>query len=359
MNRLSRYIFIKFLGSFVLFMGLVMMIAIVFDISQKVDNFINKNVSLHSIIFDYYINFIAFYGTTFSSLIVFLSTIFVTGRMARDGEIVAALTGGVSFPRILKPFLLGALTLFIINSFLTHLIIPKTNITRIHFEDTYIQDKIVKRPINIHRQILPNHYIYIETWSPERLGGYHFSYERFKNQKLSDKLIADFVRYDTVKKQWQVDNWTLRTWLPSGNMKIEQGRRLDTAFAFNPSIISPDIRGTATMTSPMLLKYINQERLSGSEAIISHEMEWHKRTAYPFSIFILVFIATVLASEKKRGGIGSQIALGLLIAVIYIFFMQLGGVLASIPYVSSFWAIWFPNFIFSALGIVLYLRASK
>lgn len=359
MNRLDRYIFFRFLGSFFLFLGLVMMIAVVFDISQKVDNFINNNAAISKIIGDYYINFLAFYGTTFSSLIVFLSTIFVTGRMARDSEIVAALTGGVSFPRLIKPFLFGALVLFIGNSILSHFVIPKTNIARIHFEDTYVQDKIVKRPINIHRQILPDHYIYIETWSPERQGGYHFSYERFENDRMIEKLMADFVRYDTAKRQWQVDNWTLRTWLKSGKMTLERGRRIDTSFAFDPTTISPDLRSTSTMTSPELLKYLKRERISGSEAITSHEMEWHKRIAYPFSVFILVFIAVVLSSEKRRGGIGGQIAIGLLIAVIYIFFMQLGGVLVSIPIFNSFMAIWLPNFLFTILGAVLYIRAVK
>ncbi len=359
MNRLDRYIFGRFIGSFFLFLGLVMMIAVVFDISQKVDNFINKGADLSAIINDYYLNFVAFYGTTFSALIVFLSTIFVTGRMARDTEIVAALTGGVSFPRLIRPFLLGALVLFIGNSFLSHFVIPKTNIARIHFEDTYVQDKIVKRPINIHRQILPDHYIYIETWSPERLGGYHFTYERFDSIGMAEKLTADFVRYDTATKKWQVDNWTLRSWLPSGQMEIESGRRMDTLFEFKPNTISPDLRSTATMTSPELLKYLKRERISGSEAIIAHEMEWHKRIAYPFSTFILVFIAVVLSSEKRRGGIGGQIALGLLIAVIYIFFMQLGGVLISIPGINAFMAIWLPNFLFTILGSILYLKAAK
>jgi len=359
MNRLERYIFFKFLGNFALFMGLVMLIAVVFDVSQKLDNFISQGATVETILGDYYVNFIAYYGTTFSGLIVFLSTIFFTARMADQTEIIAALTGGVSFPRLLKPYLYGAAVVFGTTALLSHFIIPTTTIRRIHFEDTYIKDITPSRPINIHRQVLPGHFVYVETWSPERLGGYHFTYEIFDDLRMREKLQCDFVRFDTVRSVWQLDNWVRRRWDAQGIQALSQGRRLDTAFTFGPSTIAPDLRSTATMASPALWRFLQQERLSGSEAVIYHEMEWHRRTAYPFSAFILVLIAVSLASEKKRGGIGAQIALGLLLAVTYIFVMQLSNIFVSSPVIGPWLAIWLPNILFALLGAVLYLRAAK
>ena len=359
MNRLDRYIFFKFLGNYALFMSLVMLIAVVFDISQKLDNFINQGASVHAIFADYYINFIAFYGTTFSSLIVFLSTIFFTARMADQTEIIAALTGGISFPRLLRPYFFGALVVFLFSALLSHFIIPQTNIRRIHFEDTYVQDVTPSRPINIHRQVLPGHFVYVETWSPERLGGYHFTYEVFDQDKMREKLQCDFIRFDTARQKWQLDNWVLRKWNEKGHQILTRGRRLDSAFTFGPSTIAPDLRSTATMTSPVLWRFLKQERLSGSEAVTYHEMEWHRRSAYPFSTFILVLIAVALASEKRRGGIGAQIALGLLLAVSYIFVMQLSNIFVSSPSIGPWLAVWLPNVLFAALGGFLYLRAAK
>ena len=359
MNRLERYIFFKFLGNFGLFLGLVMLIAVVFDISQKLDNFISQGATLDAILGDYYVNFIAFYGTTFSGLIVFLSTIFFTARMANQTEIIAALTGGVSFPRLMKPYLYGAAVVFVVTALLSHFIIPSTNIRRIHFEDTYVKDISPSRPINIHRQVLPGHFVYVETWSPERLGGYHFTYEVFDELSMREKLQCDFVRFDTLRQKWQLDNWMLRSWDEQGKQSLSQGRRLDTAFNFGPRTIAPDLRSTATMASPALWAFLKQERLSGSEAVIYHEMEWHRRTAYPFSAFILVFIAVSLASEKRRGGIGSQIAVGLLLAVTYIFVMQLSNIFVSSPSIGPWLAVWLPNLLFALLGGFLYFRAAK
>ena len=359
MSRLDRYIFFKFLGNYGLFLGLVMLIAVVFDISQKLDNFISQGASVSAILGDYYVNFIAFYGTTFTGLIVFLSTIFFTGRMADQTEITAVLTGGVSFQRLLKPYFLGSTVVFVLTATLSHFIIPQTNIRRIHFEDTCVQDVMPSRPINIHRQVLPEHFVYVETWSPERLGGYHFTYERFDQTRMLEKLECDFIRFDTIRQLWQLDNWTRRTWNDQGTQLLSRGRRLDTAFSFGPSTISPDLRSTATMTSPALWTFLQQERLSGSEAVIYHEMEWYRRTAYPFSVYILVLIAVALASEKRRGGIGAQIAMGLLLAVTYIFVMQLSGIFVASPYITPWLAVWMPNLLFAVLGVYLYLRAAK
>jgi len=360
LSRLDRYILFKFLGTYALFLSLIMLIAIVFDISQKVDNFMSQGADFKHIIGDYYVNFVAEYGTTFTGLIVFLSTIFFTGRMADRTEIAAILTSGVSFRRLLYPYFLGASLLFLGTAYLSHFVIPETTGKRQDFEDRFVKDEIEpSRPINIHRQIAPGHYVFVETWSPERLGGYHFTYEVMSDSKLTEKLTADFMRFDTIRRAWRLENWNHRVINGASEQTLHQGRTLDTNFSFGPEIFSADARQTSRMNSPELLEFLQQERLSGSEAISKHLLVWHRRTAHPFAIFILVLIAVSVATEKRRGGIGAKIAFGLLLVVAYIFVMQVSGTFISSPYISPWLAAWIPNFLFAGLGMYLYLRAAK
>ncbi|MDE0791853.1 MAG: LptF/LptG family permease [Flavobacteriales bacterium] len=359
MNRVDRYILSKFLGNFALFMGLIMLIAMVFDVSQKLDDFMDNDLNLATILLDYYLNFIAFYGNTFSALILFLSTVFFTARMANQGEISAMLTGGLSFGRLMRPYLIGAAVICLASASLSHFIIPGTNSSRIAFEEAYIQHRVTSRPIHLHRQVLPGHFIYVETWSPDRMGGYNFTYEHFEQGRMVDRLKASFIKYDSAKTSWHMDNWTLRQWQSNGHMSLTSGVRLDSSFAFLPQQFSSNNRGIETMTSPELYKALKQVRLSGSEAVLFYEMEWYRRSAYPLSAFILVLIAAAMASRSQRGGIGAQIALGLLVAVLYIFLMQLSSTLASTHVTSPLVAVWVPNILFLGVAMLAYRRASS
>ena len=356
MIRLDRYILKKFLGNFFFFMALVMAIAVVFDVSQKLDDFMRDELSLATIINDYYLNFIAFYGNTFSALILFLSTVFFTARLANNTEITAIYTGGVSFWRLIRPYMVGAGVVFIITAAMSHLVIPMTNGKRLAFEDEYIFHRRSSRDLNIHRQILPGHFIYVETWNKKRLGGYNFTYDVYEGSQLTERFDADFIKWDPQRETWRCDAWSHQIWNQDGSATLWKGLHKDTTFAFTTQQISPDERSIETMTSPELWEFLEQQRISGSEALGTYLMEFHRRTAYPFSAFILVFIAVILAGRKIRGGIGAQIALGLIIAVTYIFFMQMTSVLISIQFATPFVAVWTPNFIFMMVAAVLAYR---
>ena len=357
--RIDRYLLGQFLGTYALFMLLIMTIAVVFDISQKIDNFLNQGITVGFALQHYYGHFMLYYGATFSALILFLSTVFTTARLANRSELMAILSGGMPFRRLLRPFAVGAGIVFALMMLLSHFVVPQSNIARLAFEDRYVQDVAPKRPINIHRQILPGHYIYLETWSPERRAGYHFSYEVFRGTELVSKLRGDYLRYDTVAHIWKLDNWERREFTSEGVGTITLGRTLDSIFAFKPTLLNPDQRRTETMTSPQLLRFLAQERLSGSEAVVWHEAEWFRRTAYPASMFILVVMAFALSSAKRRGGLGAPIALGLLFVVIYIFFMQLGSMSMMALNTPPLLAIWLPNLVFGGLTAYLYHRAPK
>lgn len=335
------------------------MIAIVFDISEKVEDFVSRGASTREIIFDYYLNFIAFYGTSFMALIVFLSTIFFTSRLAGNTEIVAILTGGVSFRRMLVPYIWASTIIFIFAMLMNHYIIPSTNIYRINFENTYVNRPDQTRYSRIHRQIHPGEFIFFETYNPDRKAGYHFSYEKFDNDVLSYKLKADFIRFDETENKWRLDNWNLRTIDKDGNELIERGKHIDTTWSFQPEDIAPKLYTTAMMKTPELLDFIEKEKLRGSENISFHEIELHKRTSFSASVYILVLIAVSLCSRKKRGGIGLNIAIGLLLAVVYIFLMQIATTFSTHGNFPAWAAVWLPNMIFAVIGIQLYFRAPK
>jgi lipopolysaccharide export system permease protein len=338
------------------------------------DDFQN-GASMNEIIFDYYINFIAFYGNLFSALILFISTIWFTSRMASNSEIVAILTSGTSFRRLLRPYFIGASIICALSLTLNHLLVPQTNIKRIAFEEKYVTG--VNRPISqkMHRQVLPGHYVYFETFSGVRESGYQMTYEVFEDHQLKSKLSADFVRLDTATGRWRLDNYRLRTLDDNGIEQISFGRRMDTALAFTSEQIAPKLNSIATMNSKELSRFIAQEELTGNENIASYQMEMQRRTSYPVSSYVFVLLAVGLASQKKRGGLGVNIAIGLVLTAIYIFFMQLSETFATIGLLSAEgllgrplqwigiqpaeFAVWIPNLIFASIALWRYHSAPK
>lgn len=355
----DRYIFRKFIGTFTLFFVLLMLIAVVIDISEKLDDFLKNGATTQELIYDYYINFIAYYGNLFSALILFLSTIFFTSKMANNTEIVAILTGGRSFARFTVPYFFGAMVVFLISAAINHFVIPLTNIDRLEFEAKYTAVKDDRRTQQIFRQVEPGHTVYFYSFSPERNAGYQFTYDIFEDNQLVWKLKADYVRYDSVMGSWRLDNWSTRTIHPDGTESLDKGRRKDTIFSFDANDIVPKLSSTAMMTTPELLKFIEKERLRGSETLNNHIIELNTRTAYPFSSFILVLIAVSISSRKRRGGLGINIALGLILVMMYIFFMQISTTLSTHGSLTPTLAVWTPNIVFALLGLYTFRVAPK
>lgn len=336
-----------------------MAIAVVFDISEKIEDFITKGASAKEIIFDYYVNFVVFYGNLFSSMIVFIATIFFTSRMAANTEIVAILTGAVSFKRMMWPYFVSATIVAVMSLILSHFIIPKTNVTRLDFQHTYIDRKGPDRFKNIHRQIKPGNIIYFESYNIERKTGYHFTYEVFENHHLKSKMKSDFIRLDSAKGLWTLDNYSIRYLLEDGTEKIDFGRRLDTVLDFEHKEIVPRLFSIEMMTTPELNKFIEMETLRGSENINNYLIEKYRRSSFPFATYILVLIGVSMASKKSRGGLGLNIAIGLGVCVSYIFFMQISTTFATLGNFPPFLAVWLPNMVFTVLAGYLYYIAPK
>lgn len=356
---IDRYIIGKFLSTFFLTITLLLAIAVVFDISEKIDNFVTKGASAKEIIFDYYLNFVMYYGNLFSAMIVFIATIFFTSRMTANSEIVAILTGGVSFRRMMWPYFVAATILAGISWGLGNYVIPKTNVTRLAFEHTYISKSKKDRFKDIHRQIKPGHIVYFENYNTERNSGYHFTYEVFENHAMQSKLKADFIKLDTTNNTWTLDNYAIRTIDSTGKEHLSSGRQMDTVFDFEASEIVPRLFTVEMMNTPELNEFIEKEKIRGSENLNFYLIEKYRRTSWPIATYILVLIGVSLCSKKTRGGLGLNIALGLGVCVAYIFFMQISTTFATLGNFSPLLAVWFPNIVFSVIAFYMYYIAPK
>ena len=358
MKILDLYIIRKFLGTFFFSMALIILIVVVFDISEKIDDFIGKEAPLKAIIFDFYFNFIPYFVNLFSPLFTFIAVILFTSQMATRTEIVAILSSGVSYYRLLLPYMVSAVVIAILSLYLNNFVIPIATKKRIAFEDRYIKNEFHNRDRNIHSQLSPGMYIYLESYSVEDNTGYKFSIEKFNDGKLDYKLMAENIKWDSIKKNWSINNYYTRT-INGMDEYIKKGKQLDTTLSFTPKEFGRKDNTVETMDYNELNQFIASERLKGSNNIELYEMEKYKRTAFPFATFILTLIGVSIASRKVRGGIGMHIGLGILISFTFILFMQVSTTFAASGLVSPLLAVWIPNFIFCILALFLLRIAQK
>lgn len=358
MKKLDWYIIRKFLGTFFYAITLIVMIAVVFDISEKIDDFIEKQAPLKEIVFGYYMNFIPYFANLFSPLFIFISVIFFTSRMASQTEIVAILSSGVSFWRFLMPYMLSATLLASLSFYLNNFVIPKANEKRIAFENVYVRNPYVNTELNIHRQIRPGVFIYLESFNAMNLTGYRFSLEKITDGKMSYKLIADVIRWDSVSGKWTLENYFARK-INGFNESLQAGPKLDTLFDFRAEEFSTRINNIETMNLFELNEFIEKEKLKGSDAIEYYYIEKYNRIVLPFATFILTLIGVAISSRKVRGGIGLHIGLGILISFTYILFMQVANTFAIYGGIPPYIAVWIPDLIYGALAVVLLRNAPK
>jgi lipopolysaccharide export system permease protein len=355
---LDRYIIRKFLGTFFYAIALIIAITIVFDISEKIEDFISKDAPLSAIVFGYYMNFIPYFVNLFSPLFTFIAVIFFTSRMASNTEIVAILSSGVSFNRLLRPYMVSATVLTVLSFMLNNFIIPPANAKRLDFENTYIRNAYYFSERNLHRQVSPGTFVFFESYNNQRNIGYKFTMEQFEENKLVYKLSADYIRWDTLAGNWEVENYFIRK-IEDLNEVVESGLKKQIHFNLNPQEFNRRIDNVETMNMFELDKFIAEERYKGSENVVYYEIEKHKRIAMPFATFILTIIGVSIASRKVRGGIGLHIGIGLLIAFSYIMFQQIAITFATNAGLSAMIAMWIPNFLYLVLGLYLLRIAPK
>lgn len=357
-KKIDFYIFKKFLGTFFFSITLIIVIVIIFDISEKIEDFISKQAPLKAIVFDYYLNFIPYFVNLFSPLFTFIAVIFFTSRMASQTEIVAILSSGISFRRMMLPYFFASCVLALLSLYLNNFLIPSTNKIRLNFENKYINNPYRNDNIHIHRQVSPGNFIYMERFETLEKIGYKFSYEKFKDGKLYYKLMSELIRWDTITNKWRIENYFIRR-LNNKGETIQKGTNIDTTYNFTPSDFSKRINNVETLNYKELNKFIVEEKMKGAGNIEFYEIEKYRRIATPFSTFILALIGVSLASRKVRGGIGLHIGLGILISFSYILFMQISTTFATGGLVSPLIAVWIPNVLYLFLGFYLYAKAPK
>ncbi len=357
-NILDRYIISKFLTTFFFALGLIIAIAIIFDISEKIDDFIEKKAPFNAIVFDYYLNFIPYFANLFSPLFVFISVIFFTSKMATQTEIVAILASGVSFRRLLAPYMVVAFMLAGLSYYLNGWVIPHANKTRLEFENTYIKNPYINKARNIHRQIEPGQFIYFESYNNIDDIGYRFTYERFIEGNLVYKLKSDRLVFDSLNGHWLAENYSVRE-INGLNELLYTGHKLDTLFNFTPQEFSQRENKVETMDMDELNTFINEKQIRGAEGIQFDMVEKYKRSAFPMATFILTLIGVALSSRKVRGGIGLQIGLGLLLSFTYIMFIQVTTTFATNGNMPAIVAVWIPNVIYFVIAMYLLRKAPK
>ena len=358
LKLLDWYIIRKFLGTFFFSLALIISIAIIFDISEKMDDFLERKAPLKAILFDYYFNFIPYFANLFSPLFVFISVIFFTSNLSANTEIVAILGSGVSFRRLLRPYFIAASVLALLSWYFNGWVIPHSNKVKLAFENTYIKNPVRFEDRNIHRQIAPGNFIYLESYNNIDNTGFRFSMEKIEQGKRIFYLNSDRIQWDSTAQKWKIHNYYIRK-INGMEETVNSGKELDTVLNLSPSNFKRRMNIVDAMDTPALNKFIEEEKMEGSANVNTYLVEKYRRISIPIATFILTLIGVSLSSKKVRGGIGLQLAFGIGLSFIYILFMQVSNTFAINGVMPPLIAVWLPNLIFTIIGVALLRNAPK
>ncbi|WP_266363439.1 LptF/LptG family permease [Tellurirhabdus rosea] len=353
MKLLDRYILVRFLQTYLFVVLVIVLIVCVIDYTEKVDDFYKHQAPTSKILFDYYLNFIPYWANYISPLMVFIATVFMTSRLAAKSEIIAILSSGVSFMRLLVPYFIGATLLGVATYFLVGWVIPKANKTRIAFELQYLKDAYTYTGRNVHLKVAPDVYAYLESYNNQINTGYKFTLEQVKGNQLQQKLSGDRIEWNKDKKKWTIYDYSVRSF--NGLQEsLSQGQKVDTLLNMYPSDFDSDYSLFETFTFPELDNYIDLLKSRGADGVETYVLEKYSRQTRPFAIIILTAIGVIMSARKSRRGVGWQVALGFLLAFVYLLFFMMAKGIAESGNLNPLIAVWLPNVIFAGIGVVLY-----
>ncbi|MGI6321425.1 MAG: LptF/LptG family permease [Bacteroidales bacterium] len=355
---IDLYIIRKFLVTFFYAIALLITIVIIFDISENVQDFIEKQAPISEILFKYYLNFIPYFVNLFSPLFTFIAVIFFTSKLAGNTEIIAILSSGISYKRLMVPYIVASIFLAGLSFYLSNFLIPYTNQNMLDFKDTYISKRIRNRDRDIHIKIANDTFVYMESWDNERNIGTNFTYEKMSFDEMSYKIASQTVKWDTLELKWTLNNYAKRH--ANGlDEHIETGSSFDTTLNVTPIDFVFVKDEMETMNYWELRRHIKSEYDKGSDNVKFYEVEKHRRIAFPFATIILSVIGLSVASRKSRQGMGIHLLVGLLISFSFILFMQITTVFATYGNLSPLIAVWIPNLLFLIISIYLVYAAPK
>ncbi len=357
MKRLDWYIIRKFLGTFFFSIVLILSIAIIFDLTEKMDDFFENQVPLREIILDYYLPFIPYYMNMFSSLFIFISVIYFTSKMAGNSEFIAMHAAGMSYHRLMVPYAFSAALLFVLSVFLGGWVIPKSSARMLHFTDKYVEHFTSENARNIQMEVQPGTILYIESFQRRSGIGYRCSIEKFDGKTLVERTTADRIYYDSLEC-WHLDNFTQRKFIGLRE-ELHRGNRLDLTLPIIPDELFITAQQAQEMTTPELRHYMQRQRERGSGNVKAFEVEYHKRWASPLGAFIMTLLGVTMSSRKVRGGMGKNLGIGIVLTAAYILFSTVSTTFSVNNVMSPFMAAWLPNIVFLAISVPLYIRAAK
>ncbi len=362
LKRLDTYIISKFLGTYFFAILLIISIAVVFDYNENIDKFTQSGAPWNEIIFDYYLNFVPFYANLFSSIFVFISVIFFTSQLADNSEIIAIISAGVSFRRLMVPYFISATIIAALTFYLGSEVIPRGSVTRLAFENQYKRkQKNATYAENVQMQVDTGVIAFIEHFDGPSKTGYHFSLDKFENKKLVSHLTANKLTYDTINNErfhWKIYQANVRD-MHSLREKITHYDVIDSVIIMEPQdfLFTRDMQ--QTMTNKELEEYIERQKIRGTGNLRPFQVEYYNRFSSSFAAFIMSVIGASLSSRKRKGGMGVALGIGLVLSVAYAFFQGITAGFATNSTVPPIIAVWLPNIVFTIIAIYLYRKAPR
>jgi lipopolysaccharide export system permease protein len=357
---IDRYIIKKYLGTFVFTLGIFIVITVVFDISEHLDNFLKNHSTIEEIAFKYYAGFIPFYMNLLSPLINFLAVIFFTAKMANQTEIVPILSGKSSFNRFLRPYFICATLIFIVSFFANVYLIPYTNRLKITFENSHQFNGDDPTKSEVHIQLDKHTFVYVQSYDNTVHTGYQFVMEKFDGDKLREKLVANTISYDSVKRVWSIRSYTIKyidglkeKWVDGSN------KSKDTVLDMRPTDFIVYDNQYSAMSTKDLSRDIEKEKIRSTGALKEMLYEKYRRFIYPLSSYVLTLIGVSISSRRVRGGIGLPLGIGIFLCFTYIVIDKFALVFAVKGSMPPIIAVFLPNGIFGLVGYYLLLKAPK
>lgn len=355
---LDRYIIKKYLQSFFYSVLLFTFIAIFIDISEKMDDFIKRKPSLYVLIFDYYIFFIPYFMGLFSSVFIFLSTLFFNSKLAQNTEIIAILNSGLSYRRFLKPYMIGATILFVSFIILNTQFLPICDKYRLEFEENWIREKKQTQNNNIYNMLNDSNLLHIESFNYVDSSGFNFNLESFSNGKLIERIYANKLLWNREKQCWTLEGYTQRIFRDNREF-IFKGNKKDTVLSLKPDEFFEKTKVVSSMTNPELNNYIRKETEKGNPKVNIFKVELYKRTVIPVAFFVLTLLAVAVSSGKSRGGVGFHLGIGIALTFAYLLLIQILNTAGNTGVLTPWIAVWIPPVLFFFIALILLKRAPK
>ena len=356
---LDWYIIKKFIGHYFFSIVLIIAIAIVIDFNTNLPKYTQYHAPMRAIIFDFYANFIPYYANLFSPLFVFIAVIFFTSKLAENSEIISILAAGVSFKRLMRPYMISCVLISALSFYLSAFVIPHGNVIRQNFESQYRNSKKLTTADNVQLQVGKGVIAFMQHYDNNTKRGYGFLLDKYEGKKLVSHMTAMDIQYDTIsdsKYHWTATSWKIRD-MQGMREHLTSGIKIDTLIQMEPADLVYSKGQQETFTSPELKEYISKQINRGSGNVVQYQVEYHKRIASSFASFILTIIGLSLASRKRKGGMGLYLGIGLALSFTYILLQAVSATFAIKADAPPMLAAWIPNILFAVVAYLCYRKA--